>query len=163
LSSNYVNVNTFLLSTYKRIFLWCKHTPVLFVFFSNKEFEGNTDQFLVVRHLLKNPINVTRYIRIYPVAWNRRISLRADFYGCKSGTLKYAIILLYYNTENNFSWEREKINLKFREIVQTQVNFHHQFHFTSVLSSVSYDVKHLFSTFGVAKKKFTIRCKCSCC
>ncbi|XP_020615959.1 venom prothrombin activator omicarin-C non-catalytic subunit-like [Orbicella faveolata] len=76
----------FLLLTYLRIytFLWCKDTPFLFVLFSNKEFEGNTDQFLVVRHLLKNPINVTRYIRIYPVAWNKRISLRADFYGCKS-------------------------------------------------------------------------------
>ena len=55
--------------------------------FLNKVFEGNTDQFLVVSHLLKNPINVTRYIRIYPVAWNKGISLRADFYGCKSGTL----------------------------------------------------------------------------
>jgi len=84
----------FLLLTYLRIytFLWCKDTPFLFVLFSNKEFEGNTDQFLVVRHLLKNPINVTRYIRIYPVAWNKRISLRADFYGCKSGMLEYAII-----------------------------------------------------------------------
>jgi len=63
------------------------------VFFSNKEFQGNTDQYLVVRHLLKNPINVTRYIRIYPVAWHRWISLRADFYGCKSGMLEYSIIL----------------------------------------------------------------------
>ena len=65
------------------------------MFFSYKEFEGNTDQHLVVRHLMKNPINVTRYIRIYPVhvAWYRwRISLRADFYGCKSGMLEYAII-----------------------------------------------------------------------
>lgn len=83
-----------LLLTYKRIytFLWCKDTPVLFMFFSYKEFEGNTDQFLVVRHLLKNPINVTRYIRIYPMAWISWISLRADFYGCKSGMLEYAII-----------------------------------------------------------------------
>jgi len=59
---------------------------------NTKEFAGNTDHFLVVSHLLKNPINVTRYIRIYPVAWNNGISLRADFYGCKSGTLDYAII-----------------------------------------------------------------------
>ena len=63
--------------------------------FSKKEFKGNTDQFLVVWHLLKNPINVTRYIRIYPVAWNGRIGLRADFYGCKSGMLEYAISFHY--------------------------------------------------------------------
>ena len=34
--------------------------------------------------------------------------------------------------------------------MQTQVKFHHQFHFT-VLSSVSYEVQQLFLTFGVAR------------
>ena len=68
--------------------------------FSNKEFEGNRDRFLVVRHLLKNPINVTRHIRLYPVDWFRWISLRADFYGCKSGMLEYSIIF----TSTNVFW-----------------------------------------------------------
>ncbi|KAL9955598.1 hypothetical protein ACROYT_G036941 [Oculina patagonica] len=49
-----------------------------------KVFDGNTDQFIVVSHLLRNPI-ITRYIRIIPVTWNGGIGLRADFYGCKSG------------------------------------------------------------------------------
>ena len=64
---------------FKMLFLFC--------FFSfNQEFNGNTDQFVVVSHLLKNPINATRYMRINPVAWHDGISLRADLYGCKSGT-----------------------------------------------------------------------------
>ncbi|KAL9955596.1 hypothetical protein ACROYT_G036938 [Oculina patagonica] len=49
-----------------------------------KEFNGNTDQYKVVSHLVKNPI-ITRYIRIIPVSWQGAIALRADFYGCKSG------------------------------------------------------------------------------
>ncbi len=52
--------------------------------FCNQVFDGNTDQFIVVSHLLRNPI-ITRYIRIIPVTWNGGIGLRADFYGCKSG------------------------------------------------------------------------------
>ena len=52
--------------------------------FSTQEFEGNTDQYMVVSHLLKKPI-VTRYIRIIPVSWQGAIALRTDFYGCKSG------------------------------------------------------------------------------
>ena len=74
------------------MFIYWDAPLLLFMFFLNKVFEGNTDPFLVVSHLLKNPINVTRYIRIYPVAWKNGISLRADFYGCKSGTLDYTII-----------------------------------------------------------------------
>ncbi|XP_078346319.1 LOW QUALITY PROTEIN: SCO-spondin-like [Oculina patagonica] len=49
-----------------------------------KEFDGNTDRFSVVSHKLENPI-IARYIRINPTGYYGRISLRADFYGCKSG------------------------------------------------------------------------------
>jgi len=65
-----------------------------------------------------------------------------------------------------------KLIPKFRETVQTQVKFHHQFHFTSTFSSVSYEVQHLFLMFGVATndsffekifktviQKFAMRCK----
>ncbi|XP_078346313.1 uncharacterized protein LOC144631689 isoform X2 [Oculina patagonica] len=50
----------------------------------DKEFDGNTEQFMPVCYLLKNPI-VTKFIRINPVAWHGHIALRAGFYGCKSG------------------------------------------------------------------------------
>ncbi|KAL9955704.1 hypothetical protein ACROYT_G037064 [Oculina patagonica] len=51
-----------------------------------KIFDGNIDQYTVMSHKLKNPI-ITRYIRISPMVdgYRRWISLRADFYGCKSG------------------------------------------------------------------------------
>ena len=38
-----------------------------------------------------------------------------------------------------------------REIVQTQAKFYHQFHFASILSSVSNELQNLFSTFGVVR------------
>ena len=38
--------------------------------------------------------------------------------------------------------------------MQTQVKFHYQFHNSPVLSSVSYEVQQLFSTFGVARNDF---------
>jgi len=37
------------------------------------------------------------------------------------------------------------------DFVQTQAKFHHRFHFTPVLSGVSYEVQHSFSMFGVAR------------
>ncbi|XP_078346362.1 uncharacterized protein LOC144631716 isoform X2 [Oculina patagonica] len=49
-----------------------------------KQFDGNTDRYSVVSHKLENPI-IARYIRINPTAYYGYISLRADFYGCKSG------------------------------------------------------------------------------
>jgi len=54
-------------------------------FFLFKEFVGNKDRFSIVSHKLKNPI-IARYIRINPLEYHLWISLRADFYGCKSGT-----------------------------------------------------------------------------
>ena len=52
------------------------------VFF--KIFDGNTDQDTVVNNKMKNPI-IARYIRIIPVNYHNTISLRAEFYGCRSG------------------------------------------------------------------------------
>ena len=49
-----------------------------------KEFDANTDRFSIVSHKLKNPI-IARYIRINPLEYYGYISMRADFYGCKSG------------------------------------------------------------------------------
>ena len=44
--------------------------------------------------------------------------------------LYLVVVFNYDNYSTHASW-REKINLKFREIVQTELKFHHQFHFTS--------------------------------
>ena len=49
-----------------------------------KIFDGNTDQNTVVNNKLKNPI-ITRYIRIIPLDYHNMVSLRAEFYGCRSG------------------------------------------------------------------------------
>ena len=49
-----------------------------------KEFDGNTDRFSVVSHKLENDI-IAHSIRINPISYYGSISLRADFYGCKSG------------------------------------------------------------------------------
>ena len=49
-----------------------------------KVFTGNSDQYSVVTHALKNPI-ITRYLRIKPKTWRGYISLRAEFYGCRQG------------------------------------------------------------------------------
>ncbi|KAJ7390437.1 hypothetical protein OS493_025137 [Desmophyllum pertusum] len=49
-----------------------------------KVFVGNSDQYSVVTHTLKNPI-IARYIRIKPKTWNGYISLRVEVYGCRQG------------------------------------------------------------------------------
>ncbi|KAL9955698.1 hypothetical protein ACROYT_G037058 [Oculina patagonica] len=49
-----------------------------------KIFDGNKNRHTVVSHKLKNPF-ITRYIRINPVSFHGWISLRAEFYGCRSG------------------------------------------------------------------------------
>ncbi|XP_066019015.1 uncharacterized protein [Pocillopora verrucosa] len=48
---------------------------------SAKEFDGNQDQNTVVYNILSPPIT-TRYIRLKPLAWNDRISMRMEIYGC---------------------------------------------------------------------------------
>ncbi|KAK3700595.1 hypothetical protein QZH41_001586 [Actinostola sp. cb2023] len=50
-----------------------------------KEFAGNTDRSTVVYHDIVPPI-FAQMVRIHPKAWNGHISLRAEFYGCTSGT-----------------------------------------------------------------------------
>ena len=49
-------------------------------------FESNLNDNDVVTITLPYPI-VTRYIRINPQRWERFISLRAEFYGCRFGKL----------------------------------------------------------------------------
>ena len=61
------------------------------VFF--KIFDGNTDQNTVVNHKLKHSI-IARYIRIVPVDYHNFISLRAEFYGCRSGKYSKALAAL---------------------------------------------------------------------
>ncbi|XP_073259279.1 lactadherin-like [Porites lutea] len=49
-----------------------------------KVFSGNSDRNGIVTHELMNPI-ICRYIRILPTAYHTWVSLRAEFYGCKTG------------------------------------------------------------------------------
>ncbi|CAH3183147.1 unnamed protein product, partial [Porites lobata] len=49
-----------------------------------KVFSGNSDRNGIVTHELTNPI-ICRYIRILPTAYHAWVSLRAEFYGCKTG------------------------------------------------------------------------------
>ncbi|KAL9950565.1 hypothetical protein ACROYT_G043081 [Oculina patagonica] len=49
-----------------------------------KIFQGNYDQFIIVRHKLAKPITA-RYFRIHPVTWYSWISMRVEFYGCVVG------------------------------------------------------------------------------
>ena len=49
-----------------------------------KIFRGNKDRNTVVRHRLSPAIRA-RFIRIHPVGWRGHISLRAEFYGHKTG------------------------------------------------------------------------------
>ena len=58
--------------------------PKLNLHFVSQKFDGNTDQFMVVSHFLKKAI-IARFIRIVPLTWYGAVTLRADFYGCKSG------------------------------------------------------------------------------
>ena len=50
-----------------------------------KIFKGNKDGSSVAVNNLPKPI-YTRYLRLHPKFWSGRISLRAEFYGCKSGS-----------------------------------------------------------------------------
>ncbi|XP_078344114.1 lactadherin-like [Oculina patagonica] len=47
-------------------------------------FSGNFDRYTVVRHDLDEAV-ITRYIRIHPETWHGHISMRAEFYGCRTG------------------------------------------------------------------------------
>ena len=51
------------------------------VLYFSQIFQGNTDRNTVVEHQL-NPVIETRYVRIIPVAWRDRISMRMELYSC---------------------------------------------------------------------------------
>lgn len=69
-------------------------------------FNGNTDRYTVVRHILEEPI-IARFVRIQPKTWYRHISMRAEFYGCTKGLLKSTLQNSYRknwkNTTNSLS------------------------------------------------------------
>ena len=50
-------------------------------------FLGNRDQDTVVKHQIR-PLLRAKYVRINPVSWYKRISLRLEFYGHKVGKSK---------------------------------------------------------------------------
>lgn len=64
------------------------HRLIFFHSIFFKVFTGNSDQYSVVTHSLKNPI-ITRYLRVKPKTWYGYISLRAEFYGCRQGGFQY--------------------------------------------------------------------------
>jgi len=51
-----------------------------------REYEANKDSANLVVNTLDEPI-VARYVRIHPSAWNGRISMRLELYGCYSGKM----------------------------------------------------------------------------
>ncbi|KAL9953929.1 hypothetical protein ACROYT_G041405 [Oculina patagonica] len=54
---------------------------------ADKEFAGNKDQDTVVYHVLNPPITA-RYIRFRPVAWQTRIAMRVELYGCQQDSCR---------------------------------------------------------------------------
>jgi len=46
-----------------------------------QEFGGNSDKNIERYHFLNSPF-VARFIRIYPVGWSNKISMRAGLLGC---------------------------------------------------------------------------------
>ena len=61
-------------------------------------FTGNDDSDTVVYNALSPPVT-TMFVRVLPIAWNSRISMRIELYGCpgnlsklrRSGCYKFAI------------------------------------------------------------------------
>ena len=61
-------------------------------------FTGNDDSDTVVYNALSPPVT-TMFVRVLPIAWNSRISMRIELYGCpgnlskfrRSGRYKFAI------------------------------------------------------------------------
>ena len=64
-------------------------------------FTGNDDSDTVVYNALSPPVT-TMFVRVLPIAWNSRISMRIELYGCpgnlsklrRSGCYKFAISTL---------------------------------------------------------------------
>ena len=57
---------------------------ILFLFFFLQYFTANRDRISIVENVLSPPIQ-TRYLRLHPWGWHGYISMRAEFYGCRSG------------------------------------------------------------------------------
>ena len=51
-----------------------------------KVYQANSDQNTVVVNTLESPIEA-RFIRLHPQQWYGHISMRAEIYGCREGTL----------------------------------------------------------------------------
>ena len=47
-------------------------------------FDGNTDRFAISEGILRQPITA-RFVRVVPTKWEKKISMRIDIIGCKSG------------------------------------------------------------------------------
>jgi len=58
-------------------------------------FEGNLNDNDVVTNELPYPI-VARYIRVNPQRWDRFISMRVEFYGCRFGKSQRNIVSAHH-------------------------------------------------------------------
>lgn len=68
-------------------FIWVYRIYCLFMgHFSWQIFRGNNDQNSIKIQALTPPV-YGRFIRIHPWSWYRHISMRVEFYGCKTGQL----------------------------------------------------------------------------
>lgn len=59
-----------------------------YVFSLFKIFKGNSDGFSEVTNNFPKPL-YTRYVRVHPESWSGRISMRIEFYGCRSGLYRF--------------------------------------------------------------------------
>ena len=62
----------------EQLLMFCPLRPL-------RPFTGNTDKNRVVTHDLRPPF-MAKYIRFRPVAWEFRIAMRVELYGCKGIT-----------------------------------------------------------------------------
>ena len=64
--------------------------------FSWQIFRGNNHQNSIKIQALSPPV-YGRFIRIHPWSWYRHISMRVEFYGCKTGQLEDFILRIFCN------------------------------------------------------------------
>ena len=63
--------------------------------FSWQIFRGNNDQNSIKIQALTPPV-YGRFIRIHPWSWYRHISMRVEFYGCKTGQLEDFFLRIFF-------------------------------------------------------------------
>lgn len=63
--------------------------------FSWQIFRGNNDQNSIKIQALTPPV-YGRFIRIHPWSWYRHISMRVEFYGCKTGQLEDFFLPIFF-------------------------------------------------------------------